>query len=345
MTTPRLYHTATRFESGPLAGQVLIAGGYNQSGTTLKSSELYNPVSRTFVATGTMLTTSAGHTATLLTNGKVIVFGGGNTAVQIFDPAPKTWSSVGTLATSRSSHTATRLPDGRVLVVGGADNSGNTLSSTIVYTPPTGSGNGTFANGPVLDTARELHTATLLPNGKVLVVGGRKKSGSNYVTLASYQICDASSCTASTSNSIAQRFAHDAVALGPDGSKVLVAGGANGSTDLATAGLYDAIAGTWSNAGLGSLTPARSELTLTQLPNGRALAAGGSYNGNSRKEADAYKPPVAPVAPMTIVRAGHTATPLLDAGGRMTGILVVGGASADADADDALDSAEIYGTP
>ena len=271
MTTPRLYHTATRFESGPLAGQVLIAGGYNQSGTRLKSSELYNPLTRTFVATGNMLTSFRGYTATLLTNGKVIVFGGGNTAVQIFDPTPKTWSSVGTLSTSRSYHTATRLPDGRVLVVGGADNSGNTLSSTIVYTPPTGSGNGTLANGPILDTARELHTATLLPNGKVLVTGGRKKSGSSYVTLASYQICDASSCTASTSNGIAQRFAHDAVALGPDGSKVLVAGGANGSNDLATAGLYDATAGTWSNAGLGSLAHARSDLTLSPLPNGHAL--------------------------------------------------------------------------
>ena len=205
MTTPRLYHTATRFVAGPLAGQVLIVGGYNQSGTTLKSSELYNPASRTFAATGSMLTSSASHTATLLTNGKVIVFGGGNTAVQIFDPTPKTWSSVGTLSTSRSFHTATRLPDGRVLVIGGADNSGNTLSSTIVYTPSTGSGNGTLANGPVLDTARELHTATLLPNGNVLVVGGRKKSGSSYATLASYQICGsaapmgAMTCTASAS--------------------------------------------------------------------------------------------------------------------------------------------------
>ena len=62
-------------------------------------------------------------------------------------------------------------------------------------------------------------------------------------------------------------------------------------------------------------------------------------------DADAYTPPIAPVAPMKIARSGHTATPLLDANGNMTGILVVGGASGDADADDALDSAEIYGTP
>ena len=348
MATPRFLHTATRFETGPLAGQVLIAGGYNRSETKLASSELYNPATHAFVTVASnMASSSAGHTATLLTSGKVVVFGGGNTSVQTFDPSTKLWTSVGTMATSRSSHSATRLPDGRVLVIGGADNSGNTLSSTIVYDPSSGS----FTNGPTLDTAREMHTATLLANGKVLVVGGRRKSGSSYVTLASYQLCSAAAvspftvtCTASTSGNAA-RFAHDAVALGPDGSKVLVAGGANGGTDLATAELYDMTAGTWTSAGLGSLTPARSDLTLTQLPNGRALAAGGSNNENSRKEADAYAPPLAPVAPMNIVRAGHTATPLFDASGSMTGILVVGGASDDADADDALDSAEIYGTP
>jgi hypothetical protein len=245
------------------------------------------------------------------------------------------------------------LPDGRVLVIGGADNSNNTLKATIVY-DPTVTGPTAFTSGPDLDTARELHTATLLPDGRVLVVGGRKKSGSSYVTIDSYQFCGAAvalgpvTCTTSTTG-IPGRFAHDAAALGPSGSKVLVAGGTSGSTDVATVGLFDATANTWTNTGLGSLAIGRADLTLTPLPNGGALAAGGSNNDNSRKEADAYKPVAgptfAPAAPMNIVRAGHTATPLLDANGNMTGILVVGGASDDADANDALDSAEVYGTP
>ena len=102
------------------------------------------------------------------------------------------------------------------------------------------------------------------------MVGGRKKQGNNYATLATYQLCGASAamgpitCTASTGG-IAGRYAHDAVALGPDGSKVLVAGGTSGNSDLATAGLYDASTGTWTSTGLGSLTPARSDLTLTPV--------------------------------------------------------------------------------
>ncbi len=209
MTKQRLYHTATRFESGPLAGQVLIAGGLDRSDKAQASSELYNPVTRTFVAAGNLPSKAAGHTATLLANGKVIVFGGGNSSVQAFNPATRTWSSAGSLSSNRSWHTATLLLDGRVLVIGGADNSGNTLASTIVYNPTTG----TYANGPTLDTPREHHTATSLPNGKVLVVGGRRKSGSSYVTHATYQICDATSCTASAGG-IAARHSHAAARAG-----------------------------------------------------------------------------------------------------------------------------------
>jgi len=340
MTKPRLYHTATRFESGPLAGQVLIVGGRDRTDQPLASSELYNPVTRTFVAAGNLSSKSSGHTATLLVNGKVVVFGGGNASVQAFDPATKTWTSAGSLSSSRSWHTATLLLDGRVLVIGGADNSGNTLGSTIVYNPTAG----TFANGPVLDTPREHHTATLLPNGKVLVVGGRRKSSGSYVTHATYQICDATACTASVGG-IAARHSHAAVTLWPDGTKVLVAGGANGNTDLATADVYNTVTGTWSTTGTGVLSLARRDLTLSELPNGRALAAGGSKAGYAEQESDVFGPPFASMASMKVPRAGHTATPLEDAAGNITGILVTGGANDDADADDALDSAEIYGTP
>ncbi len=355
MTKARLFHTATRLESGPLAGRVLIAGGIDRTGTRMQSSELYNPTTRTFVAVGNNMPAKVSdHTATLLQSGKVIVLGGGSSSAQMFDPATGatgTWSSAGSpsssLVPNRSNHTATRLPNGKVLFVGGKDSSGNTLKSTIVYDP---AGSGTFAAGPVLDIARELHTATLLPDGTVLIVGGRAKSGSSYTTHATYQLCNGAVtpiiCTAST-GSIGNRHSHAAVALGPDGSKVLVAGGANGSTDLATAALFTynltTFSGTWSTSGLGSLAMARSELTLSELPNGRALAAGG-IKGTAKNAADAYTPPFAPVAPMNIARAGHTATVLKDAAGNITGILVAGGGEDDADDDDALDRAEIYGT-
>ena len=340
MTTPRLYHTATRFESGPLFGQVLIAGGLERSGQALASSELYDPATRSFSPAGNMPSKSFGHTATLLGNGKVVVFGGGNSSVQLFDPATRNWSSGGSLSSNRSWHTATVLADGRVMVIGGADNAGKTLDTTILYNPA----NGTYVAGPVMDQPRERHTATSLPNGKVLVVGGRKKNGNNYATHATFTICDATACTASTGG-VAARHSHAAASLGLDGSKVLVAGGANGNSDLATADLYDFIAGTWTSTGLGALVPARRELTLSEAPNGRALAAGGSSVGMAKNQADFYTPPLAPVVPMNVLRAGHTATPLEDVNGNITGILVIGGASGTVGAANALDSAEIYGTP
>ena len=77
------------------------------------------------------------------------------------------WLPTGPLITARVNHTATLLPSGRVLVVGGVGSGGTTLSSAELYDAPTGTwivdGTGSLA------TPRSLHTATLLPNGKVLV--------------------------------------------------------------------------------------------------------------------------------------------------------------------------------
>ena len=359
MTTPRSHHTANRFETGPLAGWVLVAGGVDANGNPLASAELYNPATRTFVATGKLHGKSSDHTATLLQDGRVIVTGGGNGSSDVYDPATQTWSVIGGSGSNRSLHTATRLPDGRVLIVGGADNGGKTLKTTIVFNPASG---GSFANGPTLDTARERHTATLLtsgPNaGKVLIVGGRYSSGNNYVANATYQLCDATACTASQGGIVA-RFKHGAAALVAQNgtqTKVLVAGGTDGSSNLATAEIYDVAAGSWSNAGLGTLTPARKVLTLSALPNGRALAAGGRGKPTSNANAvpltaaDVFAPPFGAAAPMGVSRSWHTATPLTDASGNVVGVLIIGGktaSSASSDDDDdgfpSVDSAEIYG--
>src|SRR5205085_398732 len=85
-----------------------------------------------FVITGSLATARAGHTATLLLNGKVLIVAGeGNGApfvlasAELYDPASGTWSATGSLASARagqpSGHTATLLPNGKVLVAGGGD--------------------------------------------------------------------------------------------------------------------------------------------------------------------------------------------------------------------------------
>jgi hypothetical protein len=118
-------------------GKVLIAGG-----TTLESSngpvalntaELYDPATRTFTPTGAMRDARAYHTATALTDGRVLVAGGmsltGPTtpvplaSLEIYDPDRGTFSPLASLMLARNSHTATLLADRSVLVTGGVSGS------------------------------------------------------------------------------------------------------------------------------------------------------------------------------------------------------------------------------
>jgi hypothetical protein len=90
-----------------------------------------------FEETGSLLTARAGHTATLLPNGKVLVAAGLDsnfvplTSAELYDPATGTWTATGSLAAARYDHTATLLPNGKVLVAGGSF----ALASAELYDP------------------------------------------------------------------------------------------------------------------------------------------------------------------------------------------------------------------
>src|SRR5687768_9564 len=64
----------------------------------------------------------SGHSATLLSSGKVLVAGGSGTSAELYDPATGTWTVTGPMNVSHFGHTATMLPNGKVLVVGGNNN-------------------------------------------------------------------------------------------------------------------------------------------------------------------------------------------------------------------------------
>ena len=113
----------------------------------------------TFTATGNMITTRTGHTATLLLNGKVLIAGGGTSSAELFDPTIGSFTPTGDTVTSRREHTATLLPDGRVLIVGGftGDIRSNSLTASAeIYDPASG----TFtALGDVSRTTQRIRSA------------------------------------------------------------------------------------------------------------------------------------------------------------------------------------------
>src|ERR1700730_2608225 len=147
--------------------------------------------------------------------------------------------------------------------------------------PVSGTAN-SFGNTGLLNTGRDLHTATLLPNGKVLVAGGDNSSG----YLASAELYDPVSGTWTATGSLnTARYDHTATLL-PNG-KVLVVGGFGSSSALAGAELYDPASGTWTATG--NLVAARYFHTATLLPNGMVLVAGG-YNGSAVASAELYNP-------------------------------------------------------
>ena len=151
---------------------MLVAGG-DTAGISISSAELYDPATGTWSPTGSLHTNRSHHTATLLTNGKVLVAGGISWnnfpgAAELYDPATGTWSVTGSLGAERNDSTATLPPNGKVLIAGGLDYNPHPLASAELYDPATGIWSATGS----LATPRYFHTATLLPNGKVLVAAG-----------------------------------------------------------------------------------------------------------------------------------------------------------------------------
>ncbi len=114
---------------------------------------------------------------TLLQDGRVLILGGRSpkdsvyTSAELYDPRSGAFSSAGSMPEGRQQQTATLLPDGRVLIAGGYWSDGQkwrVLSSTEMYDPATGK----FSAIGSMGARRDGHTATLLTDGRVLIVGG-----------------------------------------------------------------------------------------------------------------------------------------------------------------------------
>lgn len=247
------------------------------------------------------------HTATLLSDGRVIVIGGENGAgqmlseVEIFDPVTESWSSGPPLPEPRSNHTATRLADGRVLVTGGGLNSAigipsgeGVLASAVVYDPTT---NAFSAVGAMADP-RAGHLATLLDDGRVLVAGGATHEVGTPCTtipncatgkaLASAEAFDPATGAFSAVGSMTTPRLASFITTLHDG-RPLIAGGADDTDSVTNTDLFDAKTNAFS--GTGPLLHDRLYLSGGTLGSGRVLAvAGKNANVSPLKSTELYDP-------------------------------------------------------
>jgi large repetitive protein len=273
----RYGHTATLLPNDT----VLIAGGRDATGA-LQSAEIYDPAAGTFSFTDDLAEPRFEHTASLLQDGNVLVVGGSNGTTTLATAevySSGSFNLTASLSASRARHTSTVLTDGRVLIVAGADESGagtTALSGAEIYDPATS----TFSDTQALATARESHTATLLPDGSVTIAGG-VDSGTALNTIELYEADGATRASDGTMES--PRMNHTATLL-PSGA-VLLAGGANGSA-LSSTELYDHSEPSFTFSG--GTPPVREEYTSTLLPDGRIFIAGGRNTTSSTESTLLY---------------------------------------------------------
>ncbi len=273
-----------------LSGEVLIAGDDPHTGghPHPRSAYRFDEASGTWTRTANDPTTHRfSATLTLLPDSRVLHAGGysGHSSgptydtADIYDPGTDSWSATGTMAEVRAGHTATLLTAGpnagRVLVVGGSDRApDNTATSGCeLYDPATGAWSATGS----LNESRSTHTATRLPSGQVLVVGGQSALGA--VNRSSAELYDPESGTWSLAAPMSMPRANQTATLLLSG-EVLVAGGVAASGDsetLSSAELYDPLSDSWSTTA--SMATPRGAHGAGLLQDGRVIVVGGVSSG------------------------------------------------------------------
>ena len=287
-------------------GKVLVAGG-GVGAIPLNTAEIFDPAAGTWKPTGPLNQARRGHTAVLLADGRVLVAGGRDAdgepmaSAEVYDPAAGTWSMTAPMSLGRIGQSMTLLADGRVLVAGGTArgtegaSGGQTIrpdASAEIYDPKAG----TWRATNPMKVARFEHTATALPDGKVLIVGGQGPGdGGKLQALSSTELYDPAADGFVSSSSLSEARTNHAAVLLSDKSSVLVMGGAGGPNadlSLGSAELFDSRSGSWGR--VGPLLQPRTGETATLLSDGRVLIAGGEQNTKgqrrSLKSSEVYDP-------------------------------------------------------
>lgn len=307
--------------TGLADGRVLFTGGVDTAGQATTAAAVFDPVTQT-TTTLTMAFPRAGHGASVMGNGKVLVTGGLQAfdlanpltlltglqvTTEIFDPATNTFTPGPNMLEARALHTSTTLTNGQVLIAGGISllpivNIPTVSSTAYRFNPTTNSfGLPAFMNG-----ARFLHTAAPLSNGRVLLVGGLTLDFTNFLTTG--QVTDLvvgtrTDCqmfqagllgfgTFTTVNGMQVGRAGAAVAPLPNGG-ALIAGGFQLQIDAANSVLVanaTATADRFAQTPLGftptgAMAAPRLFPTTVNLPDGTIMVVGGGPT-----DAEIYQP-------------------------------------------------------
>ncbi len=282
LQTPRSGHAAVLLGDG----RVLLTGGREDFAT---ESEVLDPASGKTERMG-WEDGRVDHTATLLPGGMVLVVGGqagrGASATgELVDPTRGVVARL-PLSRPRSGHTATLLLDGSVVVLGGRDEEGRARADGEIFEVPASEERsyapelGAFRRAGALATARADHSATLLPDGTILVVGGRNAGGE----LSSAEVYDPKTRTSRLIEAGLQQPRADHTATLRSDGNVLVSGGRSADRVLATSEVFLTKQGLFSTGP--GLTRPRASHTATLLPSGGVLVTGGGDDSGPITDAE-----------------------------------------------------------
>jgi len=272
-------------------GEVLLAGGVDNPQAApndcIAAAELYNPKTGKWSATGSMTTGRCDAEATLLSNGKVLVAGGYSiyedsvSSAELYDPATGSWQATGSMSTPRQSAGIVTMPNGNALIVSGADAVNEqltALTSAEIYDASQGRFSTTASPG------KFGANLVLLGNGNVLDVG-----------IAFYTPATATWTPTGPYPPRGLLNGQKATLLGT--GNVLITGFVNsysgtGHPPEAAAVLYEPSSNEYVLTG--SMTTPRLNQTMTLLPNGQVLVAGGfnrlNNTANFLASAELYTP-------------------------------------------------------
>jgi hypothetical protein len=299
MSTPRWRCSATTL----LDGRAIVVGGPADApaacvNNTCKSADLFDPVTNVFAAAKGLMSESRTFAwSVLMVDGRVMVTSDGSPTVDVYDPASDAFTQVALIKPHYLGQRIVRLRDGRVMVLGGdgcdgVHPCGPAQADAELFDPKTGK----FTLAAPMKQGRSQFTAHVLPDGRVLVLGGASISaGGVHVPLDQIEAYDpkADTWTVMPYKLSTGRTWH-ASALVRDGT-VLVMGGYNhdGKCDVTnTVDVVDPVKAAVSP--FDTLTNGNTEWNAVTMLDGSVVAVGGGACGATQAFPDVYFLPGGP---------------------------------------------------